>query len=98
MNTETKEEKNSMVFTGKKKTSITIDYNTITLRTSKETVVAPLRSVAGLFCEKKGKHYLIRVSSRCDVDVPSLKLQKRAVYLSAGDTSKLITIFKNFVG
>lgn len=85
------------VFIGKKRTSIIIDCNTIMLRSSKEIIIVPLRSVAGLFCEKKGKYYLVRVSSQCDTDESSLNLQKRAIYLSADDTSKLINIFKNCV-
>ncbi len=83
------------VFVGKKGERLTITQSQLVLETAKEILLINLRSIASFFCEKRGKFYKIRISSRSDADFVDVKSARSLLLLKAEDTRKLMFILKS---
>lgn len=84
------------VFVGKKGERLTVTRSLLILESAKELALIDLGSIAGFFCEKRGKYYKVRISSQSDDDPTHIKGSGYLLILKAEDTKKLFAVLKAF--
>lgn len=87
-------EQKEYVFAGKRGERLTISPSQLLFETKREILLINLRSIPSFFCEKSGRYYKIRISSRSDSDITNLKSMRSLMLLKAEDTKKLLAVLK----
>lgn len=86
---------NELYFVGKKGKRVTIIDSQIVIESTKDILLINLKSIAGFYCEKHGKFFKIRISSRSDADFSDVTASRGLISLSAEDTQKFLQIIKS---